>query len=172
VAAGLRNCLALDSKSSDKRSFTKNQRARFMSCPGVERQLIELPPQNMNAEGMINLASRFSVVLTANRLESILRAKGIKVFARIDQAAEAKAAGLSMPPMQLLIFGDPRAGTPLMLKYPSLAMDLPLKALVWESADGLVWLSYNAPEYLQARHHLDSPPFQAVAALLETATHD
>lgn len=126
----------------------------------------------MNAEGMIDVLSKFSVAETMNRLESILRAKGIKVFARIDQAAEAQAAGLSMRPTQLLIFGDPRAGTPLMVKFPSLAMDLPLKALAWESADGKVWLSYNAPEYLQARHHLDSAPFRPVGGLLETATRD
>jgi len=126
----------------------------------------------MNAEGMINILSQFSVIETTDRLESILRAKGIKVFARIDQAAEAQAAGLSMLGTQLLIFGDPRAGTPLMIKFPSLAMDLPLKALVWESADGKVWLSYNAPEYLQRRHHLDSAPFRAIGALLEAATHD
>ncbi|SPE59553.1 Putative fluoride ion transporter CrcB 1 (fragment) [Verrucomicrobia bacterium] len=90
----------------------------------------------MKANGIIDLACTHSVAETADRLETVLKAKGIKVFSRIDQAAEAKAAGLTMRPMVLLIFGDPKAGTPLMNRYPSLAMDLPLKALVWESADG------------------------------------
>ena len=99
-----------------------------------------------NATGIIDLPCSRLVVETADRLESLLKAKGIKVFSRIDQAAEAKAAGLTMRPTVLLIFGDPKAGTPLMNRYPSLAIDLPLKALVWESADGRVWLSYNSPD--------------------------
>jgi uncharacterized protein (DUF302 family) len=125
----------------------------------------------MSSEGMIDISSKFSVAETTDRLESLLKSKGIKVFARIDQAAEAKAVGLSMPETQLLIFGDPKAGTPLMVKYPSLALDLPLKVLIWESADGTVWLSYNAPEYLQARHHLETAPFQPLEKLLKAATH-
>jgi uncharacterized protein (DUF302 family) len=125
----------------------------------------------MSAEGAINLLSKFSVTGTADRLESLLKAKGIKIFARIDQAAEARAAGLSMPDTILVIFGDPKTGTPLMVKYPSLALDLPLKALIWQSAaDGKVWLTYNTPEYLKSRHHLDSAPFGPVATLLESAT--
>jgi uncharacterized protein (DUF302 family) len=116
------------------------------------------------------LACSRSVVETSDRLESFLKAKGIKIFARIDQAAEAKAAGLMMRPTVLLIFGDPKAGTPLMNLWPSLAMDLPLKALVWESEDGRVWLSYNSPEYLQQRHGLDTRPFEAIGNLLRTAT--
>src|ERR1700689_1750589 len=94
-----------------------------------------------NARGIIDLPCNRPVVETVDRLESFLKAKGIKVFPRIDQAAEARAAGLTMRPMVLLIFGDPKAGTPLMNRYSSIAMDLPLKALVWESADGRVWLS-------------------------------
>lgn len=125
----------------------------------------------MSAEGEIKILSKFTVAATADRLESVLKSKGMKLFARIDQAAEARSAGLSMPETQLLIFGDPRTGTPLMVKYPSLALDLPLKALIWRSDDGKVWLSFNSPEYLKARHHLDSAPFGAVSALLESATH-
>jgi uncharacterized protein (DUF302 family) len=117
----------------------------------------------MNTNGIVDLACNHSVVETADRLESVLRAKGIKVFTRIDQAAEAKVVGLTMRPTVLLIFGDPAAGTPLMKRYPSLAMDLPLKALVWEAADGKVWLSYNSPEFLQQRHGLDSQPFGGTA---------
>ncbi len=123
----------------------------------------------MGADGIIDLPGNHSVPETVERLESLLNAKGIKVFARIDQAAEAKAAGLTMRPMVLVIFGDPKAGTPLMNRYTSIAMDLPLKALVWESADSRVWLSYNSPEYLQKRHGLDAPPFEAVTKLLEAA---
>lgn len=127
--------------------------------------------QSVSAEGSIDFPSNFSVSETADRLESLLKSKGIKIFARIDQAAEARAAGLSMPETVLLIFGDPKSGTPLMVKYPSLALDLPLKALIWQSAaDGKVWLTYNTPEFLKARHHLDFAPFGPIAALLESAT--
>ena len=124
----------------------------------------------MNPTGIIDLPCKYPVAETADRLESLLKAKGMKIFARIDQTAEARAAGLTMRPMVLLIFGDPKAGTPLMSRYPSLAMDLPLKALVWESADGKIWLSYNSPEFLQQRHGLEAPPFGALAKLLEAAT--
>ena len=117
----------------------------------------------------MNLASKYSVVETIDRLEALLRSKGIKIFARIDQAAEAKAVGQALRPTVLLIFGDPRAGTPLMEKYPSLALDLPLKALAWESEEGRVWLSHNAPEYLMQRHHLSAPPFKAVEQLMGAA---
>jgi uncharacterized protein (DUF302 family) len=123
-----------------------------------------------NTNGIIDLACNRSVVETVDRLESLLKAKGIKVFSRIDQAAEAKAVGLTMRPTVLLIFGDPKGGTPLMNRYPSLAMDLPLKALVWESADGRVWLSYNSPEFLLERHGLDTLPFGAIGHLLQMAT--
>ena len=123
----------------------------------------------MNTTGNIDLVCQHPVAGTASRLESLLKAKGLKIFARIDQAAEAQAAGLTMRPMVLLIFGDPKAGTPLMNRYPSMAIDLPLKALVWESADGKVWLSYNSPEFLQRRHGLDTRPFEAIENILQTA---
>ena len=124
----------------------------------------------MNTNGILNLPCQHSVAETVERLEGLLNSKGMKLFARIDQAAEAKLAGLEMHPTVLVIFGDPKAGTPLMNRYPSLAMDLPLKALVWEAADGKIWLSYNSPEFLQQRHGLEAPPFGALAKLLETAT--
>ncbi len=85
----------------------------------------------MNAEGVIDLSSSYSVSETADRLENFLQAKGMKIFARIDQAAEAQSVGLSLRPTILLLFGNPTAGTPLMEKFPSLAIDLPLKALIW-----------------------------------------
>lgn len=123
----------------------------------------------MDGNGIIDLPCRHSVVETVLRLESLLKEKGLRVFASIDQAAEAAAAGLTMKPTVLVIFGDPKAGTPLMNRHPSLAMDLPLKALVWESADGRAWLSYNSPEYLQQRHGLEAAPFGPVGKLLEAA---
>ncbi len=119
--------------------------------------------------GIVDLACQRPVVETVERLESLLTGKGIKIFARLDQAGEAKAVSLTMRPMVLLIFGDPKAGTPLMILHPSLAMDLPLKALVWETAEGKVWLSYNSPEFLQQRHGLKAPPFGAVEKLLQAA---
>jgi uncharacterized protein (DUF302 family) len=124
----------------------------------------------MSNTGIINLPCQRSAAETADKLETLLQAKGLKLFARIDQAAEARAAGLELRPMVLLIFGDPKAGTPMMIRHPSLAMDLPLKALAWESVDGKVWLSYNSPEFLQQRHGLESPPFGALAGLLAAAT--
>jgi len=123
----------------------------------------------MNTNGIIDLECKRSVAETAERLESLLKSKGMKIFARIDQAAEAKAAGLEMRPMVLFIFGSPQAGTPLMIEHPSLAMDLPLKALAWEAADGKVLLSYNSPEFLQQRHGLPAPPFLPVGNILQAA---
>jgi len=123
----------------------------------------------MNNAGIINLGCSRSVTETADRLESLLKAKDVKIFARIDQAAAAAAVGLAMRPMILLIFGNPRAGTPLMIQHPSLAIDLPLKALIWESADGKVWLSHNSPEFFQERHSLPAPPFGPVGNLLQAA---
>jgi uncharacterized protein (DUF302 family) len=123
----------------------------------------------MNNTDITDLACNQSVAETAERLEPLLKAKGMTIFARIDQAAAAAAIGLTMRPMILLIFGDPKAGTPLMIQHPSLAMDLPLKALIWESADGNVWLSYNSPEFLQKRHSLPAPPFGPIGSLLQAA---
>ncbi|MFZ0684152.1 MAG: DUF302 domain-containing protein [Terriglobales bacterium] len=104
------------------------------------------------ANGIVDAPSRYSVPETLARLQSILQEKGITVFALIDHSGEAEKAGLSMRPTQLLIFGSPKAGTPLMVAAPRLAIDLPLKALAWQDEAGQVWLSYNSPEYLQQRH--------------------
>ena len=123
----------------------------------------------MNIEGVIDLSSAFSVSVTMDRLEARLREKRIRIFIRINQAAEAQAVGLTMPRTELLVFGDPKVGTPLMVRHPSLALDLPLKALAWEAIDGKVWLSYTAPEYLQTRHGLDFVPFKAVEGILQSA---
>jgi uncharacterized protein (DUF302 family) len=104
------------------------------------------------SDGIVDVASRYSVPETLARLQSILKDKGIKVFALIDHSGEAEKAGLSMRPTQLLIFGSPRGGTPLMVAAPRLAIDLPLKALAWQDEQGQVWVSYNSPEYLRERH--------------------
>ena len=102
--------------------------------------------------GMIDLPSPYSVPDTLARLESILKERGASVFACVDHSGEAAKAGLAMRPTQLLIYGSPKGGTPLMVAAPSVAIDLPLKALAWEDERGKVWLSYNDPEYLQQRH--------------------
>jgi uncharacterized protein (DUF302 family) len=102
--------------------------------------------------GIIDVPSRYSVPDTLGRLQAILKEKGMMFFALIDHSGEAAKAGLEMRPTQLLIFGSPKGGTPLMVAAPSLAIDLPLKALAWQDAKGQVWLSYNSPEYLQQRH--------------------
>lgn len=107
-------------------------------------------------EGLVTRPSHHSVDQTLERLESLLRAKGVTIFAVIDHSGEAAKVGIAMPPTKLLIFGNPKAGTPLMLAAPSSAIDLPLKILIWADAQGQVWVGYNSPAYLQQRHHL--PP--------------
>jgi uncharacterized protein (DUF302 family) len=102
--------------------------------------------------GMVHLNSNHSVVDTVVRLEAILQTKGLPILAKIDHSGDAAKAGLSMPPTKLLIFGNAKLGTPLMIAAPTIAIDLPLKALIWQDADGKVWLSYNSPDYLKNRH--------------------
>lgn len=103
-------------------------------------------------EGIQSLSSRYSVEETVDRLRALLDEKGIKLFCLIDHSGEAGAAGFQMRPTKLLIFGNPKAGTPLMLASPSAALDLPLKILVAEQADGTVLLSWNNAVWLQERH--------------------
>jgi uncharacterized protein (DUF302 family) len=102
--------------------------------------------------GIITRPSRHSVAQTVETLTAVLRSKGVRLFALVDHSGEAAKVGMTMPPIKLLIFGNPKAGTPLMLAAPSVAIDLPLKILVWEDGQGRVWLSYNSPAYLMARH--------------------
>lgn len=108
-----------------------------------------LPP---TVEGVVTRPSPFSVAETLERLQAALRAHNLTVFARIDHSAEAKHVSLAMQEAHVLIFGNPKAGTPLMIASPLLALDLPLKALVWQSADGQVWVSTTSAAYLQARY--------------------
>jgi uncharacterized protein (DUF302 family) len=98
-------------------------------------------------------------------LEALLKAKQLKVFARIDHRAEAQSAGLTMPPTQVLIFGNPRGGTPIMLAEPTAAIDLPLKALAWEDQNKKVWLSFNSPDYLAERFQLSADVLKGIAGL-------
>jgi uncharacterized protein (DUF302 family) len=102
--------------------------------------------------GIVQKPSSHSVDQTVEQLKGILQAKGVTLFALVDHSGEAEKVGLKMRPTKLLIFGSPKAGTPLMLAAPSSALDLPLKLLIWEDAQGKVWLSYNSPEYLLERH--------------------
>ena len=104
------------------------------------------------AEGVIQVRSAHDVHQTADRLERILRQKGMRIFARIDHAAGAATVGRRLPPTELLIFGNPKVGTPLMQCAPSVAIDLPQKALIRQDAAGRVWLAYNDPDYLRERH--------------------
>jgi uncharacterized protein (DUF302 family) len=109
-----------------------------------------MPSQTSN--GIIDIPSSHSVEATVEKLKGILSSKGIALFALVDHSGEAEKAGMKMPATKLLIFGSPKAGTPVMLASPSIAIDLPLKILVWEDATGKVWLSYNSPQYLKDRH--------------------
>jgi len=115
--------------------------------------------------GIVDVPSNHSIDQTVERLKDILQAKGITLFALIDHSGEAEKVGMKMPPTKLLIFGNPKGGTPLMLAAPSVAIDLPLKILVWEDSQGKVWLSYNSPEYLQERHGLPQDLLQNIAVV-------
>jgi uncharacterized protein (DUF302 family) len=107
---------------------------------------------NMSANGIVDIPSRHSVDETVERLRGIFTAKGVTLFALVDHSGEAEKVGMKMRPTKLLIFGSPKAGTPIMLAAPSIAIDLPLKILVWEDAGGKAWVSYNSPEFLLERH--------------------
>ena len=115
--------------------------------------------------GIVSILSVHSVDQTVEKLEEILQAKGVKLFALVDHSGEAERAGMQMRPTKLVIFGNPKAGTPLMIASPSIAIDLPLKILVWEDSNGKVWISYNSSTYLQARHNLPQHLVQNVAVV-------
>jgi uncharacterized protein (DUF302 family) len=122
--------------------------------------------------GVVRVASSHSVTETMARLEGLLKERGVLIFAHIDFSADAARAGLPMRPEQLLIFGNPKAGTPLMQSEPVAGLDLPLKALVWEDAGGRVWIAYNDPQYLIRRHALaaaHAANLAAVVPLIERA---
>jgi uncharacterized protein (DUF302 family)/uncharacterized membrane protein YidH (DUF202 family) len=123
--------------------------------PGTNFRINEEMPMAPTADkGIINKPSNHSVDQTVEKLKTILQAKGVTLFALVDHSGEAEKVGMKMCPTKLLIFGSPKAGTPLMLAAPSIAIDLPLKILVWEDGQGRVWVSYNSPDYLKERHGL------------------
>jgi len=129
---------------------------------------VSMPAPANSTNGIVRIASQHSVAETVTKLEGMLRAKNVKIFAVVDHSGEAEKAGLKMPNTKLLVFGNPKAGTPVMLAAPSTALDLPLKILVSEDAGGKVWVSYNSPTYLQERHHLPEdllPNIGVIAAL-------
>ena len=117
------------------------------------------------SSGIVDIRSNHSVDETVDKLEGILQAKGVTLFAFVDHSGEANRVGMKMRPTKLLIFGSPKAGTPLMVAAPSIAIDLPLKILVWEDAEARVWVSYNSPAYLQERHNLPAELLQNIAVV-------
>lgn len=124
------------------------------------------------ANGIASIPSSASVDQTVEKLQSILKQKDVRVFAVVDHSGEAAKVGMTMRSTKVVIFGNPRGGTPMMQSAPTVAIDLPLKALVWEDAGGQVWITYNTPEYLQQRHHV--PPeliknIEGIAGLLKMA---
>jgi|ERR1700693_1776505 uncharacterized protein (DUF302 family) len=113
--------------------------------------------------GIIDTPSNHSVDQTVEKLKGILQAKGVTLFALVDHSGEAEKVGMKMLPTKLLIFGSPKAGTPLMLAAPSIAIDLPLKILIWQDVQGKTWVSHNGPDYLQERHNLPPELLQDIA---------
>ena len=125
--------------------------------------------------GITRITSTHSVAQTMERLESLLKERGVMIFARIDFSGDAARAGLSLRPEQLLIFGNPKAGTPLMQSVPAAGLDLPLKALVWEDAEGHTQIAYNDPHYIIRRHGLDAAlaaNLAVVVPLIERAARE
>ena len=122
------------------------------------------------ANGIVNEPSSHSVDQTVERLKSLLQASGAVLFGLVDHSGEAEKVGLKMKPTKLLIFGNPKAGTPLMVASPSTAIDLPLKMLVWEDAEEKVWIAYNSPEYLQKRHGFPEDLLPNISVLRKLAS--
>jgi uncharacterized protein (DUF302 family) len=114
--------------------------------------------------GVVSRRSAHSVDETVERLKNLLEAKSVKLFALVDHSGEAEKAGMRLPPTKLLIFGNPAAGTPLMLAAPGIAIDLPLKILVWQDGEGHAWLSWNSPDYLRQRHGVPEELVKALGA--------
>jgi uncharacterized protein (DUF302 family)/uncharacterized membrane protein YidH (DUF202 family) len=145
------------------------RRASYLNSASNPRGTKETLMAPAAEEGIISLPSNHSVDQAVENLERILRAKGVTLFAVVDHSGEAEKAGLKMLPTKLVIFGSPKAGTPLMLASPSIAIDLPLKILVAEDREGKVWVSYNSPTYLQERHGLPQELLQNIAVVVTLA---
>ena len=131
---------------------TSNNRQEVSMSPAINKGIVDKP-------------SNHSVDQTVDRLKGILQSKNVTLFAVVDHSGEAQKVGMKMPPTKLLIFGNPKAGTPLMLASPSTAIDLPLKILVWEDVQGKVWVSYNSAAYLQERHNLPADLLPNIAVV-------
>ena len=116
-------------------------------------------------DGLIDIPSNHSVDETVEKLKGVLQAKGVTLFALVDHSGEAAKVQMKMRPTKLLIFGNPKGGTPVMLSAPSIAIDLPLKILIWEDAHGKVLVTYNSPAYLQKRHHLPAEFLQNIVVV-------
>jgi uncharacterized protein (DUF302 family) len=119
----------------------------------------------MAVNGLVQVPSPYSVEETLKRLQSVLAERGVQVFALIDHSGEAEKVGLKMRPTKLLIFGNPKGGTPVMIAAPSLAIDLPLKTLIAEDENKKVWVSYNSPEYLRDRHGVPEDLIKNIAVV-------
>jgi uncharacterized protein (DUF302 family) len=126
---------------------------------------VNLETSSENTDGLVRLASGHSFEDTLSRLESALASRGLTIFARIDFTGDAARMGLKMNPSRLIIFGNPKAGTPLMVAAPTVAIDLPLKVLVLQDGEGKVWLWYNSVDYLKNRHHLSAELASNIAGI-------
>ena len=141
-------------------------------CAGLTFASLALNSAQAGGGNLVTKPSTYSVSGTIDRIEAAVTVKGMRIFTRIDHGGEAKKVGLEMRPTLLLIFGNPRGGTALMVARPTAAIDLPMKALAWEDKDGKVWLTYNSPELLQDRHGLPAEltaGLDPVGKLLEQA---
>lgn len=116
--------------------------------------LVSISAMAAEAPGLVTKAAKFNAAETLTRLDKTIRGAGLTVFATIDHAAAAEGAGLRMPPATVLVFGNPKGGTPLMQSAPTIAIDLPLKILVWDDTNGKTWISYNSADYIAERHRL------------------
>jgi uncharacterized protein (DUF302 family)/uncharacterized membrane protein YidH (DUF202 family) len=160
---GLAMAIYLVSVRSSANPYSENREEVSMVTAGGKEKLTE-------DKGIIDKPSNHSVDQTVERLKNILQSKGVTLFALVDHSGEADKAGMKMHPTKLLIFGSPKAGTPLMLAAPSSAIDLPLKILVWEDGRGKTWVSYNSSEYLRERHGLPQELLQNIAVVETLAT--
>jgi uncharacterized protein (DUF302 family) len=151
----------MSTRPADELFFFRYALCLHVKLPASEEASMSAVPEN----GIVRIPSQHSVADTVAKLESMLQATNVKLFAVIDHSGEAEKAGLTMPNTKLLIFGNPKGGTPLMLASPSIALDFPLKILIAEDAAGKVWISYNSPAYLQQRHSLPANLLPNIAVI-------
>jgi uncharacterized protein (DUF302 family) len=142
--------------------FERDKPCNFL--PILVSQLLELSAKSPD-DGMVHLNSPYPVAESVNRVMKQITQRGLTLFAHIDFSKDAQAAGLEMPASQLLIFGNPKSGTPVMVLAPTAALDLPLKALIWEDEEGTVRISFNSSEYVQRRHSVPDSVIKNIGAL-------